>query len=314
MLALLPVLALLAPLAYAQNETSATASAVDIEGLVANFQQAELTPQLLETFSPEALLSVAFSDEEITPGANLTQDSVGSSPTLSVSPSSNATFEEGTLYTIIMVDADVVGTDESTTQQTRHWLVNSASLATGSDAPYAVNWTGSTSITDYAGPGPDAGSGSHRYVIAVYEQPSDFAAPSDLSAAGTALGKMSLSSYVTDSKLGNLITANYFQVENGVATATPSSTTAVDSTTLAGYGSTSAAASDASGTSTGSASGAASSAASGATSAGSAASSAATSAASTGGAASAAGRTEMGWGAVVGAVGVLGAVVGAGMV
>lgn len=44
-----------------------------------------------------------------------------------------------------MVDADIVGTDESTTEQTRHWLVNSASLSTDS-APYAVNWTGSTSM------------------------------------------------------------------------------------------------------------------------------------------------------------------------
>lgn len=81
-----------------------------------------------------------------------------------------------------MVDADIVGTDESTTEQTRHWLVNSASLSTEA-APYAVNWTGSTSMyavlanhtchspcsffdtsTDYAGPGPASGSGSHRYV------------------------------------------------------------------------------------------------------------------------------------------------------
>jgi hypothetical protein len=49
-------------------------------------------------------------------------------------------------YTVIMVDANPVGTDESTTAQTRHWLVNGASFDTTGDAPYAVNLTGSTSM------------------------------------------------------------------------------------------------------------------------------------------------------------------------
>jgi hypothetical protein len=60
----------------------------------------------------------------------------------------------------MMVDANPVGSDESTTAQTRHWLVNSVTLE--GSAPYTVNYTGSTAITNYAGPGPAAGSGSHR--------------------------------------------------------------------------------------------------------------------------------------------------------
>ncbi|WVN90092.1 uncharacterized protein L203_105327 [Cryptococcus depauperatus CBS 7841] len=119
MFALFSILALLAS-ALAQTTPNGSASAVDIEGLKANFEH------------------------------------------LSVSPSSNATIASSTLYTVIMVDADIVGTDESKTPQTRHWLVNSATFSAGSTAPYAVNWTGSTSITNYAGPGPESGSGPHR--------------------------------------------------------------------------------------------------------------------------------------------------------
>ena len=47
-----------------------------------------------------------------------------------------------------MVDADKVGTNEATTPQTRHWLVNGVRLQGGEDggAPYSLNYTGSTSV------------------------------------------------------------------------------------------------------------------------------------------------------------------------
>ena len=77
-----------------------------------------------------------------------------------------------------------------------------------------------TSSTDYAGPGPASGSGAHRYTILMYAQPDSFSPPSNLSTAGTPLGTMYLHSYVSESGLGDLIAANYFQVENGVATVT----------------------------------------------------------------------------------------------
>lgn len=64
-----------------------------------------------------------------------------------------------------MADADIVGTNEQTTPQTRHWLVNGVGISDAGDAgPYPLNFTGSTAITNYAGPGPASGSGSHRCV------------------------------------------------------------------------------------------------------------------------------------------------------
>jgi hypothetical protein len=45
-----------------------------------------------------------------------------------------------------MVDADIVGTDEATMAQTRHWLVNGASVEMTGEAPYAFNYTGATSV------------------------------------------------------------------------------------------------------------------------------------------------------------------------
>jgi hypothetical protein len=48
----------------------------------------------------------------------------------------------------MMVDADVVGTNEATTNQTRHWLVNGVKLQAGEGgaAPYSLNYTGSVSV------------------------------------------------------------------------------------------------------------------------------------------------------------------------
>lgn len=78
-----------------------------------------------------------------------------------------------------MADADIVGTDESA-GQTRHWLVNGASLTgasssislaylfdltyftSGDSAPYTLSIDNGTAVTGYAGPAPASGSGAHR--------------------------------------------------------------------------------------------------------------------------------------------------------
>jgi hypothetical protein len=79
-----------------------------------------------------------------------------------------------------------------------------------------------TNSTDYAGPGPAEGSGSHRYVVLLYAQSSAFTPPSDLTSAGVGMGTWILEQYVSGSSLGPLVAGNYFQVENGQATATVS--------------------------------------------------------------------------------------------
>ncbi|OCF59860.1 hypothetical protein L486_02533 [Kwoniella mangroviensis CBS 10435] len=304
MFALLPTLALLAIPALAQNSSSTTASETDIEAIEAHFKQAELVPQLIEEFDPEAILTVSFGGSAISPGDKLDKDAVASSPEITVTPESadSDDFQAGKLYTVLMADANAVGTDQNVTEQTRHWLVNSVGIS-GDSAPYALNYTGATTITDYAGPGPFEGTGSHRYVIALYEQGDDFSAPSNLSTAGVALGTWFLKSYVSEAKLGDLLAANYFQVENGQATSTAESTTPVDSATLSQAASTtgsgSAAASQTSG---------ASAAASAAGSAGGSATSAAASAAATS-TQSGAGKTGVAVDMIMGAVGVVSALV-----
>jgi hypothetical protein len=105
-----------------------------------------------------------FFPPEVAPTPNLTVTAANSS----------VVFNE--TYTIAMVDAGPVGTDESN-GVTRHWLVNGVKI-TGEyccrlctylflhDVPFnkdnSAVGTNGTAITEYAGPAPPAGTGPHR--------------------------------------------------------------------------------------------------------------------------------------------------------
>ena len=109
-------------------------------------------------------MNVSFSsNDNVEPGTPLAADAVSSAPTLTVVGASNfsASFDnEDQKFTVAMVDADIVGTDESG-NQTRHWLANNVELSGEEDDVYGLNFT-TAPITNYAGPGPAEGSGPHR--------------------------------------------------------------------------------------------------------------------------------------------------------
>lgn len=71
-------------------------------------------------------------------GQALDQGSVGSQPNLTVTPAGDVSTDA--TYTVALVDADVVGTDDVANNVTRHWLVNNVKLS-GSAAPYALEYT-----------------------------------------------------------------------------------------------------------------------------------------------------------------------------
>ncbi|KAJ7470505.1 phosphatidylethanolamine-binding protein [Mycena latifolia] len=201
------------------------ATTFDISAIEAHFQQALLVPSLLPTFTPDALLSVAFSGSDITPGQALTQAAVGTKPAVTVDALDASTLTGS--FTIAMVDADVVGTDESGGVN-RHWLENGVTVSSGT-----VSNASATTITAYAGPGPAPGSGPHRYVVLLYEQPSTFTAPANLSTLVDGVHKFDLTAYVKESGLGNLVAANYFTVEVGTDSTSLPATSSVVTSTLA---------------------------------------------------------------------------------
>jgi len=222
----LPVFVSLAIASLATAQSSNTA--LELAAIKAHFQAAGLVPSFLSTFDPSAILTIAYAGGvgSVSPGQLLTPPQVGSAPTLTITPANSSATTTGN-YTIAMIDAGPVGTNQAG-GQTRHWLVNGATITGAS-----VSSDSAVVITDYAGPGPAPGSGPHRYVVLVYSQPAAFTPPAGLDAPGVPVGSINFPDYVRTSNLGPLLAANYITVEDGTATASLSPTSAVITSTLA---------------------------------------------------------------------------------
>ncbi|KAG6853704.1 hypothetical protein C0991_002240 [Blastosporella zonata] len=212
----------LLPFTLAQSNDTA----LQVAAIEAHFTQSQIVPQLLASFEPSALLTANFPGVgDITPGQALTEGQSASQPTVTIAAANSSVNLDGN-YTIMMVDADIVGSDLSKGEN-HHWLLNGVQITSGQ-----VSNTSAAAIVSYAGPGPAAGSGPHRYVIILYSQPDSFQAPADL-AEPTGVGLFVLDEYIKDSGLGPLVAATYFTVEDGTATVSVPATSSVISSTLA---------------------------------------------------------------------------------
>jgi hypothetical protein len=233
---------LFAPFAAAQDAT------LGLQAIKAHFTQSGLVPDLFSSFEPTALLKLDFSGVgTLQPGQALTKEQTGPVPTVSVQPANPSTTLSGN-YTLAMIDAGVVGA-KLPEGQTRHWLVNGVKVSNS-----IVSNTSAVGVTSYAGPWPPAGSGPHRYVVVLYEQPASFVPPADLSSPGVAVGTFVWSDYVQNSHLGPLVAATYLTVQEGTPTVSLSPTSAVVTKTLPAAAASGSASGSASKTASGSAS------------------------------------------------------------
>ncbi|CUA68128.1 hypothetical protein RSOLAG22IIIB_03367 [Rhizoctonia solani] len=236
-----------APYAFAQN------TAVELQSIIAQFQNAKLTPDPITTFKPTALLGVTYGSSAIDPGKPQTVDAVKPQPKLTLTPvtDSSDVTASGT-YTVAMIDADYAGASQAE-GQTRHWLVNGVK-ATGTSAPWTLDTGAGTNITAYGGPFPAEGSGAHRYMLLVLAQPSSFSAPAT-PAANSPIEKFDFESYVKSAGLGNIVAGSYITVEQGTSTVSAEATSSVDTATLSVPSSAASGSGSATGSRTGSATG-----------------------------------------------------------
>ncbi|KAG5649602.1 hypothetical protein H0H81_002889 [Sphagnurus paluster] len=237
-----PILVSIALLPFTLAQSTDTA--LQLAAIEAHFKQSLIVPQLLASFNPSALLTANYAGlGVVTPGQLLTKEQSAPTPEVTITPANSTVSLDGN-YTIVMVDADIVGSDLSNGEN-RHWLVNGVQITGGK-----VSTDGATAITAYAGPGPATGSGPHRYVIILYSQPDSFKAPAGLSEPiGVTL--FDLNAYQKDSGLGPLVAATYITVEDGTATVSIPVTSSVVSSTLVPVGPTSSGVSSGSSTKSG---------------------------------------------------------------
>lgn len=204
----------------------AQSTELQIEAVEAHFKNAELVPVPIPVFEPTAILTANFQSlGDITPGQLVSKDQVANSPNLTLTPA-NSTITFNGNYTVAMIDPAAVGSDQSQGQN-RHWLVNGATITNNK-----VSFEGATTITEYAGPAPPAGSGPHRYTIVIYSQGTNFAPPQNLSGPVPGVELFNFPEYVKSTNLGPLVAGIYYQVEEGTTTASIPATSSVVTSTL----------------------------------------------------------------------------------
>jgi phosphatidylethanolamine-binding protein len=219
------------------NGKSSDDTALGIAAIQAHFKNVDIVPDLLPSFNPSAIMNVAFPGVgPISPGQNLSMPQTATAPDVTITPANSSVPTTGN-FTLMMVDARAVGTNESN-GQILHWLVNYATLKNESSSwPSCPSLNVSAAcgvvVTEYQPPQPIVGSGPHRYVILLLPQPSSFSPPANLSKANVGPDiYFHITDYISSSHLGQPIAGMYFDVQQGPATVTIPPTSAVVTSAL----------------------------------------------------------------------------------
>ncbi|ODM89617.1 Phosphatidylethanolamine-binding protein F40A3.3 [Orchesella cincta] len=118
-------------------------------------EKEKIVPEVIDT-APKAVLNVKYGALEVKLGNTLTPTQVKSPPTITW----NADPKK--FYLLCLTDPDAPSRKEPTYREFHHWLVG--------NIPGTEIAKGDT-LTEYVGSGPPQGTGLHRYVFLIYEQP-----------------------------------------------------------------------------------------------------------------------------------------------
>ncbi|KAL1847577.1 hypothetical protein Plec18170_008473 [Paecilomyces lecythidis] len=154
------------------------------------------------------VLGLTVNGKKIKPGQHIPKAEATSAPELSF----NAT--SGT-YIVVNVDLDAPFKSVNFLSPVLHWVQSGLTPEALEDGTAVLKPHDTPFIVNYAGPGPPPGSGPHRYVFLLYEQPEDFDVTKYAPAGGKPVGigpriRYDLAAFEKKAKLGPVIAANYF--------------------------------------------------------------------------------------------------------
>ncbi|KAJ8473884.1 hypothetical protein ONZ45_g8592 [Pleurotus djamor] len=152
--------------------------------VIASLTSVQLIPDVVPTptyFTPTTLFSVIFpTGKEVLLGNELTKEDAADEPEVVITPMGPTpdarlvSHGEGeTTYTLVMCDPDAPSRKEPKYKEFRHWVITGLKAPAGT-AVETNNLTAlktKPSTTPYRPPGPPPGSGLHRYIFLLYEEP-----------------------------------------------------------------------------------------------------------------------------------------------
>ncbi|XP_075223327.1 protein D2-like isoform X2 [Lycorma delicatula] len=165
-----------------------------------NFEklQEAVVPDVLDAVGSDvAKLLVKFSNGEANLGNELTPADTKETPEVDWTPESDK------FYTLSMTDPDALSRQNPIYREWQHWLV--------------VNIPGNNvkegqTLADYIGPGPPKGTGLHRYIFLLYEQPKKIDFSEQYKGVHDMADRKNFNSsaFVLKHNLGNPVAGNYF--------------------------------------------------------------------------------------------------------
>jgi len=114
--------------------------------------------------------------------------------------------EPGTLYTLVLTDPDAPSRQQPKYREWHHWLVV--------NIPENDIAKGET-LSEYVGSGPPKGTGLHRYVLLVYQQPGRIAPEEKRlsNRSGEGRANFKVRDFAKKYNLGEPIAGNFYQAE-----------------------------------------------------------------------------------------------------
>ncbi|XP_049529582.1 protein D3-like [Anopheles darlingi] len=163
------------------------------------FERNQIVPDLVENAPLETLKVTYPSGVEVELGNELTPTQVKDRPML------QWTTKPDTLYTVLMADPDAPSRSNPEMRSWKHWVVGNV-LGTRVDQ--------GTVLADYVGSGPPQGTGLHRYVFLVYQQPGNLTFDETvLSSRNPNRGKWSPEDFAIKYELRDPIAGNFYQAQ-----------------------------------------------------------------------------------------------------
>ncbi|GBO21745.1 Phosphatidylethanolamine-binding protein 1 [Araneus ventricosus] len=164
------------------------------------FQKHGVVPDVIST-APKAVAEIKYNEHVVDFGNELTPTQVKDPPTHIQWPA-----KKGALYTLCMTDPDAPSRKDPKYREWHHWLVVNIPETSVSEG---------TVMSEYVGSGPPEGTGLHRYVFLVYEQPEKLNCDEKklTNRSGDHRGNFKIANFAKKYNLGDPVAGNFYQAE-----------------------------------------------------------------------------------------------------